>query len=66
MIGNIDAKKRRVGLELIDFKHGETQTNYCHGGNVVDYNNNNIQGCLSFEEAFLPNDWNNRHFGRVV
>ena len=32
----------------------------------MDNNNNNIVHFLSFEEAFMPNDWILRQFGHVV
>ena len=33
---------------------------------VVDDTNNNRQGCLSFEEEFLPNEWSLRQFGHIA
>ena len=46
------AKKRRVGGELVQFQYGEVMNNYYFGSHAVDDNNNDPQGCLSFEEFF--------------
>ena len=50
-------KKRRVGSELVEFKHGEAQINYYCGTHEVDDDKNNRQGFSSLEEEFLSNDW---------
>ena len=65
-IRNGNTKKRRIGLELVEFNHGEAQTNYYCGRHAVDDNNNNRQGCLSFEDSFIPTDWNKSQFGCVM
>ena len=65
-IRNEHAKKRRVGPEWVQFKYDEAQKNYHCDRNTVDNNNNDRQGWLSFEETFLPNDWNLRQFGHVL
>ena len=33
---------------------------------MVDDNNNNRQGCLGFEEVFVPKGWEMRQFGFIV
>ena len=63
---NLDAKKRRVGLELLQFEHGKVQKNHYYRKHAVDDNNNNKQDCLSFKESFLPNNGNVRQFGHVM
>ena len=65
-ITHLDAKKRRVGLKLLQFEHGEVQKNHYYSKHAVDDNNNNKQGCLSFKESFLRNDWNVKQFGHVM
>ena len=40
-IRNRDEKKRRVRSELVEFKHGEAQTNYYYDRHAVDDNNDN-------------------------
>ena len=57
VIRNRDAKKRRVGSELVELKHGEAQTNHHCGRHSVNDNNINRQGCWSLEDSFLPNYW---------
>ena len=39
---------------------------YYLGRHGIDDNNRERQGSLSFEESFLPNDWNLRQFGFIV
>ena len=63
---NLDAKKRRLGLELLQFEHGKVQKNHYYSKHTVDYNNNNKQSCLSFKELFLPNNWNIRQLRHVM
>ena len=59
-------KIRRVGSELVKFKYGEIQRWYYFGRHAVYDNNNNRQGCLSFEEVFTPKDWSMRQFGFII
>ena len=59
-------KVRRVGGELVTFEYGEVQNHYYQGRHAVDDNNNNRQGCLSFEEVFQLKDWAMRQFGFVI
>ena len=56
-------KKRRVGGELVEFQYGEVMNWYYYGRHAVDDNNNNCQGCLSFEEVFQMKSWAMRQFG---
>ncbi len=48
------------------FQYTEMHNHYYHGRHAVDDNNNNRQGCLSFEEAFGKKDWEMRQFGFIV
>jgi len=59
-------KKRRVGGELVEFQYGEVMNSYYFGRHAVDDNNNNRQGCLSFEEVFQMKDWAMRQFGFII
>ena len=59
-------KKRRVGGELVQFQYGEVMNWYYFGRHAVDDNNNNRQGCLSFEEVFQMKDWTMRQFGFII
>lgn len=61
-----DDKYRRVGNNVVTFQYGEVQTHYYFGRHAVDDNNNNRQGCLSFEDVFVPKDWNKRQFGFII
>ena len=56
-------KKRNVGGEQVEFQYGEYQRWYYYARHAVDDNNNNRQGCLSYEERFCPRDWPTRQFG---
>ncbi len=47
-------KTRWVGGKLVQFKYGQMHNAYYYGRHAVDDNNNNRQGCLSFEEVFVP------------
>ena len=59
-------KKRRVGGELVEFQYGAMHNEYYFGRHAVDDNNNNRQGCLSFEDIFVPKTWELRQFGFIV
>ena len=59
-------KKRRVGGELVEFQYSEVMNWYYFGRHAVDDNNNNRQGCLSFEEVFQMKDWAMRQFGFII
>ena len=41
---NDDSNGRRVGSELVQFKHGEAQKNCCYDRHAVDDDNSNRQG----------------------
>ena len=56
-------KKRRVGNQLVKFEYPEYLHYHYVARHYVDDNNNNRQGCLSFEEAFVMKDWTMRQFG---
>ena len=60
------AKKRRVGGELVQFQYGEVMNNYYFGRHAVDDNNNNRQGCLSFEEVFQMKDCAMQQLGFII
>ena len=47
----------------MEFKYGEYQQWYYYVRHAVGDNNNNRQGCLSYEERFCPRDWSTRQFG---
>ena len=61
-----DAKKRRVGMDLVDMQYREFQHWYYYGRHAVDDNNNNRQGCLSFEESYCGKRWDLRQFGFII
>ena len=39
---------------------------YYYGSHAVDDNNNNRQGCLSFEEVLQMKDWTMRQFDFII
>ena len=45
-------KRSRVDGDLVKFQYGEVMNWYCYR-HAVDDNNNNQQGCLSFEEKYF-------------
>ena len=59
-------QKRRVGGELVEFQYGDVMNWYYDGMHAVDDNNNNCQGCLSFEEGFQMKSWAMRQFGFIM
>ena len=61
-----EAKKQRVGGELVTFQYRQIHNAYYYGRLAVDDNNNNRQGCLSLEEVFVPKEWEMRQFGFVL
>ena len=50
-------KNCRVGGELVEFQFGEVMNWSYYGRHVVDNNNNNCQGCVSFKEVFQMKSW---------
>ena len=51
---------------IVIFTYREVQTHDYFGRHAVNDNNNNQQGCLSFENVFVPKDWNKRQFGFII
>ena len=55
-----------MGGKLVYFQYGDVQNNYYYGRHAVDDDNNNRQGSLSFEDIFIPKEWEMRQFGFII
>ena len=50
----------------MQLKYGVIHNHYHYSGHAVEDDNNNRQGCLSFGDVFVPNEWKLRQFGFIV